>query len=190
MKGKLLVISLVITVLAGCDRTLQSETGKNDAPPVAAVETAPSPDAAPVNEAKVEDVRKLPLDEPILVDQLVKFDTAFKSGDADGYDYTFDSNARFLEKYPIWTDLDCQVDEQRSEAIWCAYGRMGEPEDRQLEGQLMFLANADVLALDLRCSQVLCINQEGHPVGVIQPQMRQWISVNCSRAANLHLTCN
>ncbi|WP_313642712.1 hypothetical protein [Stenotrophomonas sp.] len=191
MKAKCVAVCLVISALVGCDRAPSRDAGSIAAPPVAAVEAQadPVPAALPLAETKAEAVRKLPSDEPVLADQLAKFDAAFNSGNIDAYSYTFDSSLRFNGKYPIWTDLDCQVDAQRPNAIWCAYGRMGEPEDRELEGQLPFLANEDVLGSELRCSEVLCINQAGSPVGVIQPQMRQWITANCSRSADLHLTC-
>lgn len=189
MKSKFVLVGLLSTALLGCDRLPAVQGAVNDVSSDTAVQAGPSTDPSPTNKIKVEGVRKVPMDEPVLADQLAKFDAAFKSGNIDAYDHSFDSNARFLSKYPIWTDLDCQVDEQRPETIWCAYGHMGELDDRELEGQLLFLANADVLAPELRCSQVLCINSQGNPVGVIQPQMRHWITVHCSLSTALRLTC-
>lgn len=189
MRSTFVLVGLTIAGLVGCDRVAGTEGAVAEATPVAAVQAAPSTQALQVSETKGEGTRKLPPDEPALADQLARFDAAFKSNNIDAYSYAFDSSIRFLGKYPIWTDLACQIDEQRPEAIWCAYGRMGELKDRELEGELVFLANEDVLVPELQCSEVLCINYEGSPVGVIQPQMRHWIAANCSRSTALRLTC-
>lgn len=189
MKSKFVLVGLLFAALQGCDRLLGVEGAVNEVPSDTAVQAVSAMEASQAGEIQAESVRELPVDEPALADQLEKFDAVFKSGNIDAYDHSFDSSARFLSKYPIWTDLDCQVDEQRPETIWCAYGHMGELDDRELEGQLLFLANEDVLASELRCSQVLCINPQGNPVGVIQPEMRQWISANCNRGVHLGLTC-
>lgn len=188
MKMAYVAVGLVMAALAGCDRVPTQEGAGSSA--VAAVQgKAPLPKAQPLAETQVERDRKLPLDVPVLADQLATFDAAFKSGDINAYDYTFDPSTRFLAKYPIWTDLDCQVDEQRPNGIWCAHGPIGEPEDRELEAQLPFIGNEDLLVSALRCSEILCINHEGNPVGVIQPEMRLWINANCSRSPDLHLAC-
>lgn len=189
MKSEFLLVGLILSALLGCDRLPAVQGAVNDVSSDTAVQAVSSAEALQAGGNQVEGIRELPQDEPALADQLAKFDAVFKSGNFDAYDHSFDSSTRFLSKYPIWTDLDCQLDEQRPETIWCAYGRMGELDDLELEGQLLFLANEDVLAPELRCSQVLCINPQGNPVGVIQPQMRHWITAHCSRSTALRLTC-
>ncbi len=198
MKLGVIFLCAIVILLAGCDRILEGMgMGKGAKAVGSQTQTQEAGTKHPqilgtpmVWETSKMDGGAMPQDVGALTDQLARFDAAFQSGNIDAYEHAFDGNARFLDRYPIWTDLDCQVDVQRPNAIWCAYGRMGQPEDRELEGQLTFLANKDALTPGLRCSDVLCINQDGHPVGVIQPQMRQWIAKNCKRSPDLRLECS
>lgn len=178
---------LVMFAVAGCDKASTApdiakeaggETKADSVKPAGQLAATP---AAAAN--------ALPVDVASLADQLASLDAAFNGGDTSSYEYAFDASNRFEGKYPIWTDLDCQVDSQRPGALWCAYGRMGQLEDRELETKLNFLANADVLTPGLRCSELLCINSDGYPVGVIQFEMRQWITTHCKRSEDLSLTC-
>lgn len=67
---------------------------------------------------------------------------------------------------------------------------MGQLEDGELVEGLNHLANQDILKPELKCSEVLCIPQEGSPVCVIQPQVRDWIAAPYVRSPGLHLDCS
>lgn len=93
---------------------------------------------------------------------------------------SFDPTAKFLGKYPVYTDLDCEMT-QGERSFWCAHGRMGEETDVTVSGQVTFLFNEDVYAQqgELACSEHICITSKGKLAGALQPGMWKWMQENC-----------
>ena len=92
----------------------------------------------------------------------------------------FDPDIKFLGKYPVYTDLYCEMTHD-AKAFFCSHGRMGEETDVTVSGQVTFLFNEDVYARqgELACSEHICITSKGKLAGALQPGMWKWMQENC-----------
>ena len=92
----------------------------------------------------------------------------------------FDPDIKFLGKYPVYTDLYCEMTHD-AKAFFCSHGRMGEETDVTVSGQVTFLFNEDVYARqgELACSEHICITSKGKLAGALQPAMWKWMQENC-----------
>ena len=127
----------------------------------------------------------LPADSPEAMRRLKAYEDARSRGEYTGPEeashYTgFDPSAKFLGKYPVYTDLDCEMT-QGERTFWCAHGKMGEETEVTIAEHVTMLLNGDVLAQQgsLACSQHLCITREGKAAGALQPAMWAWMQEHC-----------
>lgn len=138
----------------------------------------------------------LPVDSPEVMRRLTFYDDARKRGDYVGPEesshYTsFDPEAKFLGKYPIFTDLDCEM-AQGANSFWCAHGKMGEDTDITIAEHVTLLLNVDVLTQQgrLACSQHLCITSDGKAAGALQPAMWSWMQEHCQFDERNYYQCD
>lgn len=127
----------------------------------------------------------VPADSPEVMRRLKVYDDARNrreyTGPEEASHYTgFDPSAKFLGKYPVYTDLDCEMN-QGEKSFWCAHGKMGEATDVEVAEHLTLLLNTDVLSQQgkLACSEHLCITSEGKAAGALQPAMWTWMREHC-----------
>ena len=138
----------------------------------------------------------LPVDSPEVMRRLAFYDDARKRGDYWGPSgsshYTrFDPEAKFLGKYPVFTDLDCGMT-HGEKSFWCEHGKMGNDTDVTIAEHVTMLLNGDVLAQQgrLACSQHLCITSDGKAAGALQPAMWSWMQEHCQFDERNYYQCD
>ena len=143
--------------------------------------TLPPEAAAPFKVAEA-----FPEDLPEAAHRLAAFDAAVDRGDTwigTAVPYTtFDPEERELERYPKLLDLACEIEGQGQAATsWCAHGRMGEADEKEVAQHVPYLLNGDVVALEGRisCTSHLCLYGDGTVAGALQPPMRAWMTEHC-----------
>ena len=143
-------------------------------------------DLPPEAAAPFSVTQALPPDLPEAEARLKAFEAAAERGE-DSTDqrisYTrFTPGERLLDRYPLFVELGCYIDEEGQQATsWCAHGRMGEAGEEEVAQHVPYLLNGDVLALEGRvaCTRWLCLNGDGTVAGALQPAMWRWLGEHC-----------
>ena len=189
-------LALVLTACGNPKKAVahaQADATLNQTPEKAAAlaSTLPAEAAMPFKEAA-----RVPEDLPEAAQRLAAFDAAVARGDTwmgTAVPYTtFDLEARELERYPKLLELACEIEgEGQAATSWCAHGRMGEADEKEVAQHVPYLLNGDVVALEGRisCTSYLCLYGDGTVAGALQPLMRAWMTEHCSFHVDAMFEC-
>lgn len=139
----------------------------------------------------------VPADDAEATASLAKFEQERTSGqsyytrDPNATFTQFESDVRLADRYPVWTDLTCQMAVDGARTSWCAFGRMGEADEAEVANAIPFILNQDVIRYqgELKCTQRLCFNVAGQAVGALQPAMWDYMTRHCTLNADGSYSC-
>jgi len=193
----------MLFALTACGAASEEATAPTEAQPAAMAAPAQESEPAVGEAASSVELKNfsnappkadLPTNSSESMTRMESFDRARNNGESwigDGLFTNFDTERKYLDRYPAFTDLQCQMS-HGAKTFWCAHGRMGEDMDADVAKQVTFLYNEDVLAQqgEIACSQHLCITHEGLVAGALQPAMWTWMQEKCEFDDRNYFRCS
>jgi hypothetical protein len=180
---QLLSLSALVLLLAGCPSNNPAPSAEAKAAaetPLIAPAGAPDPTIPAVPEPEEPKFVPPPADSPQYAERMQKWERAYSLQDVDAYPYVPEYEGRFLDKYPFFNALDCNIDNGGTN-VWCTFqAQDNDISQAELATWVPYLSNRDALNPLLRCTSV-CVDPNMVLVGAVQPEMQTWMAQHCEQ---------